>query len=138
MILVIDNYDSFVHNLARYVRELGWATTVVRNDAIELAAIETLAKHKPFFNAKVSETILDALLRQPQNGEAPPSDTLTSREREVIQLLAESKTNRQIAAILGITPKTVETHRAAIMKKLNLHSIVDIVRYAVRNKLADI
>jgi DNA-binding NarL/FixJ family response regulator len=137
-VLIFTMHES--EHLIREVLAAGARGYILKSDAAGLivAAIETLAKHKPFFNAKVSETILDALLRQPQNGEAPPSDTLTSREREVIQLLAESKTNRQIATILGIAPKTVETHRAAIMKKLNLHSIVDIVRYAVRNKLADI
>lgn len=137
-VLIFTMHES--EHLIREVLTAGARGYILKSDAAGLivAAIETLAKHKPFFNAKVSETILDALLRKPENGEAPPSDTLTSREREVIQLLAESKTNRQIATILGIAPKTVETHRAAIMKKLNLHSIVDIVRYAVRNKLADI
>ena len=137
-VLIFTMHES--EQLIREVLAAGARGYILKSDAAGLivSAVEALARHRPFFNAKVSETILDALLRQPQAGEASPPDPLTSREREVVQLLAESKTNKQIAAILGIAPKTVETHRAAIMRKLDVHSVVDIVRYAVRNKLADI
>ncbi len=67
----------------------------------------------------------------------PPSRRLTSRQREITQLLAEGKTNKQVAVALGISTKTADTHRTNIMRKLDLHSTSDLVRYAIRNKLIE-
>jgi DNA-binding CsgD family transcriptional regulator len=64
-----------------------------------------------------------------------PGDPLTAREREIVQLLAEGKSNKEVAAVLNISVKTAETHRANIMRKLNLHSTSDLVHYAVRNRI---
>jgi DNA-binding NarL/FixJ family response regulator len=113
---------------------------LLKSDAAGLivSAVETLAKHKPYFDSKVSETILDGYLRRPEVREKAKADLLTAREREIVQLLAEGKNNKQIAGLLGISFKTVETHRATVMRKLDAHSVVDIVRYAVRNKLTGI
>ena len=69
--------------------------------------------------------------------ETPPGAPLTPREREVLQLLAEGKTNKEVAAALGIGLKTVETHRMNLMAKLGLHSVVDLVRYAIRNGIVN-
>jgi DNA-binding CsgD family transcriptional regulator len=81
--------------------------------------------------------MLDSFLRHPRQGdETPASGTISAREREIIQLLAEGKSNKKISALLGISVKTVETHRATIMRKIGASSVVDIVRYAVRNKIA--
>lgn len=98
-----------------------------------LTAIESLAAHRPFFTAKVSETLLESYLTKSMSAEG----VLTSRERGVIQLIAEGHSNKQIASILNISVKTVETHRAAAMRKLNLSSAAALVRYAVRNKIIE-
>jgi len=96
-------------------------------------AIEALAAHKPYFTARVSEALLDSFLsRRAHEGSA-----LTHRERGVVQLIAEGYTNKQIAALLNISLKTVETHRASIMRKLNLSSTAALVRYAIRNRIVE-
>jgi DNA-binding NarL/FixJ family response regulator len=98
-----------------------------------ISAIEALASHKPFFSAKISESLLDSFLVGPtRHGSA-----LTNRERGVVQLIAEGHTNKQIAAVLTISLKTVETHRATVMRKLNLSSSAALVLYAIRNKLVE-
>jgi DNA-binding NarL/FixJ family response regulator len=96
-----------------------------------IGAIECLALHKPFFTAKVSEALLDSFLKRP----ARDGSMLTNRERCVVQLIAEGHTNKQVATILNISLKTVETHRSAIMRKLNLSSSAGLVRYAIRNNI---
>lgn len=102
-----------------------------------IAAVEALADHKPYFTWKVSKTMLNSyLLRSQASGEkAPAFHQLTPREREIIQLLAEGRSNKAVSALLGISVKTVETHRAAIMKKLGISSIAELVRYAIRNSV---
>jgi len=99
-----------------------------------LEAIASLAVHRPFFTDKVSEALLQSFLARCNRAKA----TLTHRERSVVQLIAEGHTNRKIGAYLGIGVKTVETHRAAIMRKLNLSSSAALVRYAVRSKLVEL
>jgi DNA-binding NarL/FixJ family response regulator len=98
-----------------------------------IAAIESLSVHRPFFTAKVSETLLESYLTKAGTAE----NVLSSRERGVIQLIAEGNSNKQIANILNISVKTVETHRAAAMRKLNLTSAAALVRYAIRNKIIE-
>jgi DNA-binding NarL/FixJ family response regulator len=135
-ILILSVHDS--EQLVREVLEAGARGYVLKSDAGRdlITAVETLCQHKPFFTAKVSEIMLDGFLKGGVNdpGRVAPS-TLTTREREIIQLLAEGKSNKEIAELLDISVKTVETHRSHIMEKLNLHSISDLVRYAVRNEL---
>ena len=99
-----------------------------------LEAIASLAAHRPFFTDKISETLLQSFLTRCNRARA----TLTNRERSVVQLIAEGHTNRKIGTFLGIGIKTVETHRAAIMRKLNLSSSAGLVRYAVRSKLVEL
>ena len=98
-----------------------------------VGAIEALAAHKPFFTANVSE----ALLRSYVEGSKRAASPLTGRERSVVQLIAEGHSNKEMALLLGISHKTVETHRAAVMRKLNLSSSAALVRYAIRNKIAE-
>jgi DNA-binding NarL/FixJ family response regulator len=98
-----------------------------------IGAIESLAAHKPFFTAQVSELLLESFLARPNQAELQ----LTKRERGVMQLIAEGHTNKEIANLLNISVKTVETHRAAVMRKLRLSSRAALVRYAVRNKLIE-
>jgi DNA-binding NarL/FixJ family response regulator len=97
-------------------------------------AIETVSRHKPFFTSKVSEILFDRFMRSDKSKkQAHPGEPLTSREREIVQLLAEGKTNKEVADYFGISVKTAETHRAAIMRKLRLESVAHLVRYAIRN-----
>jgi RNA polymerase sigma factor (sigma-70 family) len=97
-----------------------------------LAAITALSIHRPYFSGGVSETLLDQFLRiKPENA----LSTLTRREREIVQLIAEGKINREIAELLDISVKTVETHRATAMHKLKLRTTAELVRYAVRNSI---
>jgi DNA-binding NarL/FixJ family response regulator len=103
------------------------------NDELELVeAIKVISRHKPFFSTAASEALLDNLLRPSLR-----DSVLTDREREVVQLLAEGKANKEVAAALDISVKTVETHRAAIMRKLEIDTFADLVRYAIRNRLID-
>jgi DNA-binding NarL/FixJ family response regulator len=100
-----------------------------------IEAIDALARRQPYFTPLVSETLLNAFLASGSSAEGPAFNPLTRRERAVMQLLAEGKGNKAVASELGISHKTVESHRNAIRRKLRLHSIVDIVHYAVRNNL---
>jgi DNA-binding NarL/FixJ family response regulator len=99
-----------------------------------LAAIEALSVHQPYFCAAASEALLEQFLR---NFPTSSLSGLTHREREVVQLIAEGKINKEIGEMLKISVKTVETHRAAAMHKLNLRTTAELVRYAVRNNIIE-
>ena len=111
---------------------------LLKSDATRqlIPAVESLARHKPFFSGRVSELVLEGFLK---GGGAGPvgaaTDRLTTREREIVQLLAEGNSNKDIARLLTLSVKTVETHRAAVMRKLELNSLADIIRWAIRNKV---
>jgi DNA-binding NarL/FixJ family response regulator len=132
-VLVFTMHDS--DDLFRNLLSAGARGYVLKTDAKQhlLAAIEALASHRPYFTSKLSETLLELYLEKPR----PERSRLTSREGSVVQLVAEGYSNKEIAIHLKISIKTVETHRAAIMHKLDLHSSADLVRYAVRNKLVE-
>jgi DNA-binding NarL/FixJ family response regulator len=98
-----------------------------------VAAIHAVASGESYLSPAVSNAVLDDYRRHVTN----PIDLLTSREREVLQLLAEGKTNKEIAGVLNLSVYTVDAHRGRIMEKLNLHSINDLVRFAVRNGLIE-
>lgn len=100
-----------------------------------IAAIEALLLRKPYFSGAVSEALLDHFLDSSRARDG--ASTLTTREREVAQLIAEGKINKEMAHILDISVKTVETHRASVMHKLNLKTTADLVRYAVRNNIIE-
>ena len=96
-------------------------------------AVTDLVNGKSFFSPAVSKVVLDDYVRQlAARGVTDRFDTLSEREREVFQLIAEGHSNKDIAAVLNVSPGTVETHRARIMDKLDLHSVAEIVLYAVR------
>ena len=98
-----------------------------------LRAVAALAQNKSFFSPAVSRIMLDDYVRQlAERGITDRYEALSEREREVFQLIAEGKVNKEIAEILRLSPSTVETHRARIMEKLDVHSAVEIVLYAVR------
>jgi two-component system, NarL family, response regulator NreC len=101
-----------------------------------LAAIQAVANGKPFFSRAITETLLEDYMRVlKQEGLSDTFDLLTAREKEVLQLLAEGKTNKEVAVLLDVSPYTVESHRTKLMQKLNIHNTAEIVLYAVRKKL---
>ena len=132
-VLIFTMYDN--EAVIQQLLRAGARGYVVKTDAKRhlLAAIEALASHKPFFTDKISEALLTSYLAQPERQVSP----LTNRERGIVQLIAEGHTNKWMAQNLGISLKTVETHRAAIMRKLNLSSPAALVRYAIRNKIVE-
>src|SRR5206468_1749874 len=131
-VLILTVFES--EEVIREVLRAGARGYVLKSDAgrLLLTAIEAVSEHKPFFTSRVSELVLAGFL-----GDVPRNDQagapLTPREREVLRLLAEGRTNKEVAQELGIGVKTVETHRMNLMNKLGLHSVVDLVRYAIRN-----
>src|SRR5512146_400992 len=99
-------------------------------------AVQVVAQNKPFFSPSIANTLLEDYMRQlQQRGLQDSYDLLTDREKEILQLLAEGKSNKEVASTLNLSTYTVETHRTHIMQKLNLHSSADIVLYAVRKKI---
>jgi DNA-binding NarL/FixJ family response regulator len=101
-----------------------------------LPAVHSVAIGKPYFSRAIAQTLLEDYVRMlRQQGISDTYELLTSREKEVLQLLAEGKTNKEVAAILNVSPYTVESHRTNLMQKLNLHNTAEIVLYAVRKKL---
>jgi DNA-binding NarL/FixJ family response regulator len=96
-------------------------------------AVQVVAEGKPFFSPAIADTLLEDYMRQlQQRGLQDSYDLLTEREKEILQLLAEGKSNKDVAGILNLSTNTVETHRTRIMQKLDLHSTAEIVLYAVR------
>jgi RNA polymerase sigma factor (sigma-70 family) len=99
-------------------------------------AVEIVAQGKPFFSPAIANTLLEDYMRQmQQKGLQDSYDLLTEREKEILQLLAEGRSNKEVATLLNLSTNTVETHRTRIMQKLNLHSAAEIVLYAVRKRI---
>ena len=139
-VLVLTMHES--EQIAREALSAGARGYVLKSDAGRdlVNAVESLRVHKPYFTPRVSQMVLDGYLKNALadgHGGREPREVLTPREREIVQLLAEGKSNKEVASNLGISAKTTETHRANIMRKLNLHSVSDLVRYAVRNKMVE-
>jgi RNA polymerase sigma factor (sigma-70 family) len=99
-------------------------------------AVQVVAQGKPFFSPAIAKTLLEDYMRHmQQRGLEDSYDLLTVREKEILQLLAEGKSNKEVATILNLSTNTVETHRTRIMQKLDLHSAAEIVLYAVRKRI---
>jgi DNA-binding NarL/FixJ family response regulator len=96
-----------------------------------IAAIEALLEHRPYFTS----VLLEKLLYEYQSNKDKSDILLSSREKSVVQLIAEGHTNKSVGAVLNLSVKTVETHRASAMRKLNISSTAELVRYAIRTKL---
>jgi len=132
-VLVLTMHHS--EELARDALQAGARGYVLKSDADEnlIAAVDNLRRHKPFLTSTVTEFVLDDYLRP---GDSAQDDfVVTAREREIIQLVAEGQSSKEAAATLGISVKTIEAHRANIMRKLRLRSVSDLVRYAIRNQI---
>jgi DNA-binding NarL/FixJ family response regulator len=136
-LLVFSMHDS--EELIREVFAAGARGYVLKSDAALYLdeAVKSLSQHKPFFTDRISEAILSSLVGSTTSHVGAADHPLSSREREVLQLLAENKSNKEIATTLGISVRTVETHRRSIMKKLKISSIVELVHYAIRNGLVE-
>jgi len=133
-ILILTMHDS--EEVLADVLNAGARGCLLKSDSNRtlVQAIGAILRNKPF----VSDTVGDIVRRRPLSGlaaDAQPRDRLTTREREVLQLLTEGKANKEIASLLQISVKTAETHRARMMAKLGLHSMSELVRYAVRNHI---
>jgi two-component system, NarL family, response regulator NreC len=128
--------EELVHD----VFDSGARSYIMKTDAADhlIDAIKALSEHKHFFTSRISEIVFARYIQEKGTLEgAPEKSRITDREREIVQLLAEGKSSKEIATILGISVRTVETHRAAIMKKLGLKSFSELIRYAVRNKIIE-
>ncbi|HWB85544.1 MAG TPA: response regulator transcription factor [Bryobacteraceae bacterium] len=127
-----------MHKDSVYVREIlraGARGYLLKDSGAEdlVSAVRAIAAGEGYISPAVSDAVLDDYRRHVTN----PIDLLTSREREVLQMLAEGKTNKEIAGVLNLSVYTVDAHRGRIMEKLNIHSINELVRFAVRNGLID-
>jgi DNA-binding NarL/FixJ family response regulator len=135
LILTMQESRDLVHEAL----EAGARGFVLKTDASRLliSAIESLLDHKPFFTGSVSDVVLAGFLDPAGSSGARETalQRLTPRETEIVQLLAEARTSKEAAARLGISTNTIEAHRANIMRKLNLHSIAELVRYAIRHRI---
>jgi DNA-binding NarL/FixJ family response regulator len=128
----------FTDQLVREIVDAGVRGYILKSDTDRdlLTAVEALANHRSFFTTGAAQLILDGVR---EKGSTPilMRKRLTSREREIVQLLAEGKSTKEVAVSLGISVKTAETHRANIMRKLEIHSVSELVRYAVKNQMIE-
>ena len=134
VLLTMHNTDQTI----REVLECGARGYVLKSDAEQdlLVAVKAVAQGKPFFTPSVAEVVLKGYLRQSTRpATAERQEELTTREREVVQLLAEGKGNKEVAAAMQVSVKTVEAHRGNINRKLSIRSTSELVRYAIRNAI---
>jgi DNA-binding NarL/FixJ family response regulator len=146
-ILILTMHDS--DNVVREVLRAGARGFVLKSDAGRdlVSAVEALQSQRTFFTTRVSQMVLNGFLDRDGHAHSDirklerkdtAGEVLTSREREVIQLLAEGKTSKEVAVTLNLSVKTAETHRTNLMRKLGLHSVADLTRYAVRNGIVQV
>jgi DNA-binding NarL/FixJ family response regulator len=138
-ILILTMHES--DSLIREVLDAGARGYILKTDAGRdlVAAVDALRRNKTFFTSRVAQMILDGYLKgdaKPDEGDGA-GDRLTPRQREIVQLLAEGKSSKEVAVALGLSVKTAETHRANIMRKLDCHSVSEVVRYAIRNNIIE-
>jgi DNA-binding NarL/FixJ family response regulator len=138
-ILILTMHDS--DPLIREVLDAGARGYVLKSDAGKdlVTAVNAVRSNKTFFTAKVAQIVLDGYLdKKTRKREIDPHQgRLTPRQREIVQLLAEGKSSKEVAVALGLSVKTAETHRANIMRRLDCHSVSELVRYAVRNNIIE-
>jgi len=133
LILTFDDSEDLIYEAIN----AGARSYVLKNDGsrVVVQAVESLSQHRPFFTSKVAEVLMKAYRGEYGVSTQPAGMALTSREREVVQLVAEGYSTKEVAHRLSISTKTAENHRANIMRKLNLRSVSDLVRYAIRNRI---
>jgi DNA-binding NarL/FixJ family response regulator len=132
-ILFLTMYET--DQAAREAVRAGAKGLILKSDAARelVVAVEAIQRNATHFPSRISQTVLASELRG--NRRSLEKNTLTPREREVVQLLAEGKSTKEVAAVLNLSVKTAETHRSNIMSKLGLHSVSELVLYAVRNNI---
>jgi DNA-binding NarL/FixJ family response regulator len=137
-ILILTVHDS--EQVIREVLAAGARGFLLKSDAGRdlVAAVEALQYRRTFFTSKVAQMMIEGYLRPHDDRGASDQRVLTPREREVVQLVAEGKTTKEVATALSLSVKTAETHRTNLMRKLDLHSIADLTLYAVRNGIVQI
>jgi len=135
-ILILTAHES--EQLVREVLSAGARGYVLKSDAgrILVAALQALLDGRSFFTTTVARMVLDGYLRS-ESRDAAALPTLSAREREIVQLLAEGNSNKDIARVLKISVKTAETHRSNIMRKMAFESLPELVRYAIRNNIIE-
>jgi two-component system response regulator NreC len=137
-VLIFSAYHS--EEVIEQLFDAGAKSYIQKSDAGRhlVAAIKSLAEHKPFFTPEICKILFAKFLSssqgKKQNGQ---KQTATNRERDVVRLLAEGGSNKEVASSLGISIRTAETHRATLMRKLGLDSLAALVRYAIRNNIID-
>lgn len=134
LILSMHNDESYILRAL----EAGARGYILKDNAEEhlVQAIRVVAQGKPFFSPVIAQTLLEDYMRNlQQKGQQDSYSLLTDREKEVLQLLAEGRSNKDVAQFLDLSVYTVETHRTRIMQKLNLHNTAELVLYAVRKKI---
>jgi DNA-binding NarL/FixJ family response regulator len=137
-VLILTMHES--EQIVREVLEVGARGFLLKTDAARdlVSAIQALQRRTTFFTSSVAEMVLNGFLDGRGDPRKISKERLTPREREVVQLLAEGKSSKEVAVVLNLSVKTAETHRTNVMRKLDLHSVADLVRYAVRNKLVQV
>jgi DNA-binding NarL/FixJ family response regulator len=139
-VLILTLHDS--DQVVREVLNAGARGFLLKSDAARdlVVAVEAVRRDKTYFTSKVAAMVLEGYLKGGTTTVAASigRDRLTPREREVVQLLAEGRSTKEVASSLGLSVKTAETHRSNIMRKLQLHSVSDLVLYAVRNNIVHV
>jgi DNA-binding NarL/FixJ family response regulator len=136
-VLVFSAHESA--DVVAQVFEAGVKSYITKGDPSRdlISAVRSLGEHKPFFTSHISEILFARYVgKQRANGHCPHSE-LSARGRQIVQLLSRGKSSKEAAEILGISTRTLETHRAAIMRQLGLDSLAHLVRYAIRNNLIE-
>jgi DNA-binding NarL/FixJ family response regulator len=133
LVLTMHNEEELI----RKTLKAGASGYILKSDAERdlITAVEALLHGKTFFTAAASDVLLAGMREPPLRKPHEEGPRLSVREREIVQLLAEGRSNKEVATVLNVSTRTVESHRAKIMRKLKLHSFGDLVRYAVRNKI---
>jgi len=139
-VLVLTLHDS--DQMIREVLDAGARGFLLKSDAARdlISAVQALRRDNTYFTSRVAEMVLEGYLKPLTKAVplAPLRNRLTPREREVVQLIAEGKSTKEVAVALQLSVKTAETHRSNIMRKLELHSVSDLVLYAVRNNIVNV
>ncbi|MGB6449697.1 MAG: response regulator transcription factor [Steroidobacteraceae bacterium] len=136
-VLIVTAHES--EQLVREVLDAGALGYVLKSDAgrVLVQAVESLSDSRPYFTSRVARLVLEGYLGAGIAVGRGAASALSPREREIVQHLAEGKTNKQIASALHLSVKTVETHRGNIMRKMEFSSVADLVRYAIRNGIVN-
>jgi DNA-binding NarL/FixJ family response regulator len=113
---------------------------VQKSDAARelVSAVEALERNGTYFTSRIAQMVLDGYLDQSGSRAHRAPSLLTNREREIVRLVADGKSTREISALLGVSAKTAETHRSNIMRKLKLHSVSELILYAIRNGITPV